>query len=127
MLHYILNRLLLAIPTLIGVTLLVFVAIRLVPGDSITAMLGTEAGLLTETQRQSLEAYFGLDKSPAAQYFSWLGNVLRGDLGFSVRLGEPVGDLILKRFPGHPRTRDSVSDHRPDDRGHARCQFGDLP
>ncbi len=99
MLHYILNRLLLAIPTLLGVTVLVFVAIRMVPGDSITAMLGTEAGLLTETQRQSLESYFGLDKSPAAQYFSWLGHVFQGDLGYSVRLGEPVRDLILQRFP----------------------------
>ena len=99
MLHYILNRLLLAIPTLLGVTVLVFIAIRLVPGDSITAMLGTEAGLLTETQRQSLESYFGLDKSPAAQYFTWLGHVFQGDLGYSVRLGEPVGDLILQRFP----------------------------
>ncbi|CAN5609081.1 ABC transporter permease [soil metagenome] len=99
MLRYLLQRLLMAIPTLIGVTVLVFTAIRLVPGDSITAMLGTESGLLTQTQRAALESYFGLDKGPVQQYFSWLGNVLRGDLGYSVRLGEPVGDLILRRFP----------------------------
>ena len=99
MLHYLFHRLLFAVPTLLGVTVLVFVAIRLVPGDSITAMLGTESGLLTETQRASLEAYFGLDKGPLQQYFSWLGNVLRGDLGYSVRLGEPVLTLILQRFP----------------------------
>ena len=99
MTRYLVQRLLLAIPTLIGVTLLVFIAIRAVPGDAITAMLGTEAGLLTETQRASLEAYFGMDKSPVEQYLSWLGNVLRGDWGYSVRLGEPVTDLILKRFP----------------------------
>jgi peptide/nickel transport system permease protein len=91
--------LLIGLTNLLGVTVLVFVAIRLVPGDAITAMLGTESGLLTDTQRASLEAYFGLDKSPVEQYFSWLGNVLQGDLGYSVRLGEPVLDLILERFP----------------------------
>lgn len=99
MLNYLFQRLLLAIPTLLGVSVLVFVAIRLVPGDAVTAMLGTEAGLLTETQRASLEAYFGLDKSPVQQYISWLGNVLHGDLGYSVRLGQPVLGLILDRFP----------------------------
>lgn len=99
MLRYLIQRLLLAIPTLLGVSILVFVAIRLVPGDAITAMLGTEAGLLTEAQRASLESYFGLDKSPVQQYISWLGNVLHGDLGYSVRLGQPVLDLILNRFP----------------------------
>jgi peptide/nickel transport system permease protein len=98
-LNYLFQRLLLAIPTLLGVTIIVFVAIRAVPGDAITAMLGTEAGLLTETQRASLEAYFGLDKSPLQQYFSWLGNVLRGDLGYSVRLGQPVLSLIFDRLP----------------------------
>ncbi|CAN5578843.1 ABC transporter permease [soil metagenome] len=99
MLHYLFQRLLFAVPTLLGVTVLVFVAIRLVPGDSITAMLGTESGLLTEGQRASLEAYFGLDKGPVEQYFAWLGNVVQGDLGYSVRLGEPVLNLILERFP----------------------------
>jgi peptide/nickel transport system permease protein len=98
-LRYLFQRLLYAIPTLLGVTVLVFVAIRLVPGDSITATLGTESGLLTETQRASLEAYFGLDKGPVEQYFSWLGNVLQGDLGYSVRRGEPVLELILRQFP----------------------------
>ncbi len=99
MLKYLLQRLLLAIPTLLGVTILVFVAIRAVPGNAITAMLGTESGLLTDAQRASLEQYFGLDKSPLAQYFSWLGSVLHGDLGYSVRLGQPVLGLILSRFP----------------------------
>ncbi len=99
MLHYLLQRFLLAVPTLLGVSVLVFIAIRAVPGDSITAMLGTESGLLTESQRASLETYFGLDKGPVQQYFSWLGNVFRGDLGYSVRLGEPVSSLLLERFP----------------------------
>ncbi|MEZ4499301.1 MAG: ABC transporter permease [Thermomicrobiales bacterium] len=99
MFRYLIQRTLIAIPTLIGVSVLVFVAIRLVPGDAITAMLGTESGLLTASQRASLEEYFGLDRSPVEQYVSWLSNVMRGDLGYSVRLGEPVLDLILHRLP----------------------------
>ena len=99
MLNYLFQRLLLAIPTLLGVTIIVFIAIRAVPGDAITAMLGTDSGLLTDAQRASLESYFGLDKSPVFQYFSWLGNLLHGNLGYSVRLGQPVLSLILSRFP----------------------------
>jgi peptide/nickel transport system permease protein len=55
--------------------------------------------MLTETQRASLEAYFGLDKPPVEQYFSWLGGVVRGDLGLSMRYGQPVLVLIAERFP----------------------------
>ena len=99
MLRYLAQRAVAVIPTLVGVSLLVFIAIRLVPGDAIVTMLGTEAGMLTEAQRASLERYFGLDKPVTEQYLSWLGNVLQGDLGFSVRQGQPVLDLILDRFP----------------------------
>ena len=99
MLRYITQRLVAVIPTLLGVTVLVFAAIRLVPGDAITTMLGTEAGMLTDTQRQALEHYFGLDKPAVEQYFVWMGNVLRGNLGYSIRHGRPVLDLILERFP----------------------------
>ena len=99
MLRYLAQRFVVVIPTLIGISLLVFIAIRLVPGDAITTMLGTEAGMLTATQRASLEAYFGLDKPVVEQYFSWIGRVVRGDLGYSVRYGKPVLTLILERFP----------------------------
>ncbi|MCL4237358.1 MAG: ABC transporter permease [Anaerolineae bacterium] len=99
MFRYLAQRLVAVIPTLIGISLLVFVAIRLVPGDAITTMLGTEAGMLTEKQRASLEAYFGLDKPMVEQYFSWIGRVLQGDMGYSVRHGKPVLTLILERFP----------------------------
>lgn len=99
MLRYLSQRLVVVIPTLVGVSLLVFTAIRLVPGDAIVAMLGTEAGMLTESQRASLEEYFGLDKSAPEQYLLWAGNVLQGDLGTSVRHGKPVLTLILERFP----------------------------
>ncbi|MBZ0289617.1 MAG: ABC transporter permease, partial [Anaerolineae bacterium] len=99
MIRYLAQRAVAFIPTLFGVSLLIFLAIRLVPGDAIVAMLGTEAGMLTETQRASLEAYFGLDKSVSEQYLAWLGNALQGNFGLSVRYGEPVFMLILSRFP----------------------------
>lgn len=99
MLRYLAQRALAFVPTLLGVSILIFFAIRMVPGDSIVAMLGTEAGMLSEAQRASLERYFGLDKPAIEQYFVWLGNVLQGDLGYSVRHGEPVLSVILARFP----------------------------
>ncbi|MGB3336680.1 MAG: ABC transporter permease [Devosia sp.] len=84
---------------LLGVSLLVFFSIRLIPGDAITAMLGTEAGLLTPAQRQALAAYFGIDQPAVAQYGRWLWGVLQGDLGLSVTYGKPVLAIILERFP----------------------------
>jgi peptide/nickel transport system permease protein len=99
MIRYLTQRAVAFIPTLFGVSVLIFLAIRLVPGDAIIAMLGTEAGMLTETQRESLEQYFGLDKSVPEQYVAWLGNALQGNLGLSVRHGEPVLNVILSRFP----------------------------
>lgn len=99
MFRYLTERAIAFIPTLLGVSILIFTAIRLVPGDAITAMLGTEAGMLTEVQRASLERYFGLDKPPVEQYVSWLGGAVRGDLGLSMRYGQPVLQLIAERFP----------------------------
>ncbi len=99
MFRYIIRRLISLLPTLLGVTVLVFGAIRFVPGDLITAQLGTEAGMLSDAQRDALEAYYGMDKPAVQQYFVWMGDALRGNLGLSVRQGEPVTELILRRFP----------------------------
>ncbi len=99
MLRYLTQRIIAFVPTLLGVAILVFLAIRLVPGDQITAMLGTEAGMLTQEQRESLEEYFGLDKPVTEQFFAWMGNALQGNFGYSVRHGKPVLSLILERFP----------------------------
>lgn len=99
MVRYLTQRFITLIPMLIGISIMVFGAIRLVPGDFITAQLGTEAGMLSDTQRASLEAYYGLDVPPVEQYFSWMGNVLTGNLGMSIRQGRPVVDLIIDRFP----------------------------
>lgn len=97
--NYALRRLILFPPILLGVSILVFVAIRMVPGDAITAMLGTEAGLLTPDQRAALAAYFGIDRPWPAQYAHWIAGVVRGDVGLSVIHGRPVMDIILERFP----------------------------
>lgn len=95
---YILKRLLTIIPTLLGISLVIFLIMRMIPGDTITAMIGTQYKL-TEAQAESLRAYYGLDKSLPEQYFSWLGNALRGNFGLSVRTGQPVLSEILDHFP----------------------------
>ncbi len=97
--HYLTKRLVSFPFVLLGVSIIVFVAIRLVPGDSITAMLGTEAGLLTPQQRSALAAYFGIDQPWYIQYWRWLNDLLQGDLGISVTYGRPVLQVILERFP----------------------------
>jgi peptide/nickel transport system permease protein len=97
--RYLLQRIATFPLILIGVSVVVFAAIRMVPGDAITAMLGTEAGLLTPAQRASLAAYFGIDKPWPVQYLHWLGGMVHGDLGTSVTYGKPVLEVILERFP----------------------------
>lgn len=85
--------------TLFGVALTVFVILRAIPGDQISAGLGTEAAALTEGQRASLIDYYGIDEPLYTQFFSWLGNVVTGNLGFSSRAQKSVLDLILSSFP----------------------------
>src|SRR3954469_11096246 len=99
MARYLLRRLIASIPILIGVSILIFLAIRLVPGDAITATLGTEAGMLSPEQRASLRSYYGLDRPIVEQYVYWVGQALHGNLGLSIRQGKPVLDLIIDRFP----------------------------
>ena len=96
---YPLRRLMMFPVVMLGVSVFVFIAIRLVPGDAITAMLGTESGLLTPAQRESLTAYFGLDQNWFVQFWRWLSLVLQGDLGTSTTYGKPVLTIILEHFP----------------------------
>jgi peptide/nickel transport system permease protein len=96
---YLLGRLAMFPPILLGVAVLVFLAIRMVPGDAITAMLGTEAGLLTTAQRASLAAHFGIDQPWPTQLVRWLAGALQGDLGLSIVHGQPVLQVVLERFP----------------------------
>jgi len=88
-----------SLATLVGVAIFVFFMLRAIPGDAISASLGTEAAGLTEVQRKSLEEYYGLDQSLASQFFSWVGNLFQGNLGFSVRAQQSVLDLTAAALP----------------------------
>ena len=93
------RRLLDAALTLFGVAITVFVVLRLIPGDQITAGLGTEAAALTPGQKAALVDYYGLDEPWYRQFFSWLGNVLTGNLGYSSRAQESVAALTRSSLP----------------------------
>jgi peptide/nickel transport system permease protein len=93
---YILRRLLIAIPTFLGVTILTFVLIHLAPGGPVGALAGEKA---TPAQIAALTHQLGLDKPLPQQYGAWLGALLHGDLGFSYAQQEPVLTLIWQRLP----------------------------
>jgi peptide/nickel transport system permease protein len=95
---FFIQRLIAFIPTLFGISLVIFLVMHLIPGDTITSMIGTEYKL-TEAQAEALYAYYGLDKPLPEQYVRWIFSALHGDLGFSVRKGLPVLPLILSHFP----------------------------
>jgi peptide/nickel transport system permease protein len=95
---YILKRLLVLIPTLVGISIIVFLVMRLIPGDTISAMIGTQFKL-TEAQAEALRRYYGLDRPLPEQYWLWFTAALRGDFGYSVRTGQPVMSEVLSRFP----------------------------
>jgi len=96
MLKYLLRRLLLTIPVLLGVATLVFALIHLIPGDPAQAMLGEGASPEDITQ---LRERLGLDRPLLVQYASFLQGLLRGDLGVSLRNDLPVTQQILERMP----------------------------
>jgi peptide/nickel transport system permease protein len=92
---YILKRLLSAIPVLLGITVIVFLIMALIPGDPATAILGSYA---TPENVEKLNRDLGLDKPLVQRYFIWLGNMLQGDFGRSFSLNRPVLDEIVERF-----------------------------
>jgi peptide/nickel transport system permease protein len=96
--RYLAQRLAGAIPTLLGVSVLTFAFIRLIPGDAIAARLGTSTALTPE-QLASLRAYFGLDQPLPVQFWTWLTSLLHGDAGYSIRTGRPVLVEIAQRLP----------------------------
>ena len=99
MTRYLIRRLAEAIVTLFGVAVLVFIVMRVLPGDEITSRFGTEAGNLTEAQRAALERYYGLDQPLVGQFWSWLRSVFTGNFGISVTSGRPVSEQIRAALP----------------------------
>ena len=98
MTRYLIKRLLSLPPTLLGVSVLTFLFLRLIPGDAIAVRLGTSTALSPE-QLAQLRSYFGIDQPLHAQYLAWLGSLLRGDAGYSIRTGQPVAAEIAGRLP----------------------------
>jgi ABC-type dipeptide/oligopeptide/nickel transport system permease component len=85
-----------AVPTLAGVAVLVFVLLRVVPGDPVAMMIPPGA---SAEDVQRLHALYGLDKPIVAQFFVWIGQALHGDFGMSISLRQGVAGLIADRLP----------------------------
>ena len=101
MTRYLINRLLIAIPTLIGITILIFLAMRVLPGDPLAVIMSESTGsyVLSDEDLAAARASLGLDKPLYRQYLDWMGEVVRGDLGSSFWTKEPISALILRRGP----------------------------
>jgi len=108
--EYILRRLLLMAPTLIGITVVCFALTQFIPGGPVEQLIsriraaGTEKGLdashaITAEEIENIKAYYGFDKPAHIRYLKWLGNVARLHLGTSYAYEEPVWDVIVSKFP----------------------------
>ena len=97
---YVIRRLLLVVPLLLGITLITFTIINLAPGDPITALIDpNEMNVRTPEEMQALREGLGLNKPLPVRYVLWVKEVARGNLGFSIQNKRPVSDLILARLP----------------------------
>jgi peptide/nickel transport system permease protein len=99
MLRYLVKRLLLTVPTLAGVALVVFVLMRLLPGDVVQLRLAGEGGMVSEATIQQERERLGLDEPVWRQFVHWMGGLIRLDLGRSMWTGRPVTSEIAIRFP----------------------------
>jgi peptide/nickel transport system permease protein len=96
MVQFIIRRVLASIVVLFGIMLIVFMLARVLPGDPCTSALGERA---TEEQCRAWAVRYGLDQPLPAQFVSYVQQVVSGDLGTSVKYGEPVTDLVIQRLP----------------------------
>jgi peptide/nickel transport system permease protein len=97
--RWVATRLLGLVATALGVAVVVFLVLRVIPGDAVAASMGIESGTLSEAQRQALEEYYGLDQPLIVQFWSWLSSVAQGNLGVSVISGQDVATLIGNAIP----------------------------
>jgi peptide/nickel transport system permease protein len=98
MLIYIVQRIIYIIPILLIISVVSFLIIHLAPGDPITALLGPGT-VLSDEQHQILREKYHFNKSLPVQYFYWLTDILKGDLGWSFSNNKSVKELIIERFP----------------------------
>lgn len=99
MLKFVVGRVLGLVPVLLGVTVFVFAMVWLAPGDPLLALVGESAQGIDPQALEALRRAYGLDRPLPLQYLEYVGNLLRGDLGQSIRSGQPVTFEILERFP----------------------------
>jgi peptide/nickel transport system permease protein len=93
---YILRRLLVTIPVVLAIVFIVFLMARVLPGDPCVSSLGERA---TEEQCRQFAIRYGLDQPIPIQFVNYVGDILRGDLGESIQLKQPITDLIVQRLP----------------------------
>lgn len=86
------------IPVIIGMTIIIFLILHLTPGDPIDLIIGPNPNITPEVY-ENIKRKYGLDKPLIVQYFSFIRNVLKGDLGTSILQQRPVSELIWERFP----------------------------
>ncbi|MEJ5867875.1 ABC transporter permease, partial [Pseudokineococcus sp. 5B2Z-1] len=96
MLRFVVRRLALVVPVLLGLSVLLFAWLRALPGDPARTLLGERA---TPAAVERITEAYGFDRPLPAQYLTYLGKLLTGDLGTSSRTGEPVLESFLQRFP----------------------------
>jgi peptide/nickel transport system permease protein len=96
--RYLARRAVWTILAVLGVSVLIFLLVRLLPGNIVDIIAGTE-GQLSRAQRAAVLQEFGLDQPLPVQYFRWIGNMLQGNFGWSFRTGQPVATLITSRLP----------------------------
>ena len=98
MFAYIVRRLVLMLVTLVGISIIIFVLLRIVPGN-IVDILFAPAGYVDPADKANLERELGLDQPIVVQYLHWIGGLLHGDLGYSYVSEKPALDEILPRIP----------------------------
>ncbi len=101
MLNYLIRRVLVMVPTLLAISAIVFIIIKLPPGDYLTTLIAElqAQGETTALQRvEELRREYGLDQPPMVQYFTWLWGMLHGDLGYSFEFNVPVTQVIGERL-----------------------------
>jgi peptide/nickel transport system permease protein len=96
--RYLARRAFWTVVALLGVSVLIFLLVRLLPGNIVDIIAGTE-GQLTQEQRAAILREFGLDRPLLVQYLLWIGNMLQGNFGWSFRTSQPVAALIASRLP----------------------------
>lgn len=97
--QYLLKRIALMVPTILGITLVISLSVRFLPGDIVDQVLGENAAFVNEETREALERRFDLDKSPIEQYGYWLMDLAQGDLGRSFISGRAITDDLASRLP----------------------------